>query len=86
MHDVSVRVLGKTERLFKNTQEMQMNEVCISLSGRERDFENIYVLTVDDNLAARMAANAIDLFFDDDVEGVTITMVDKNCKGIQFEL
>ena len=86
MHDVSIRVLGSAERRFKSNEEMQMNEVCISLSGKEKNFENIYVLTVDDDLAAKMAANDTDLYFDDDVESVTITMIDRDSRGIQFTI
>lgn len=86
VHDVSIKVLGTTERRFKNYAEMQLNEVCITPYGRNKDFDPIFILTADDDLASRMAANSIDLFFDDDIEGITITMIDKDCKGLQFEI
>ena len=80
-----IEVFKHAERHFDSEWEMKLNEVQIIIIGDDdHDFDPVYVLSASDEIAAKFAADAMDYIFEDNVIGVEITIIDKDCHAIRF--
>ena len=85
--NTKIEVFNHAERHFDSEWEMKLYEAQIIIIGDDdHDFDPVYVLSASDEIVEKFVVDAIDYIFEDNVIGVEITIIDKDCHAIRFSL